>query len=55
MRRIETVLPIGWAHGDRYSVAQWDGAERYYNREIIKMQDKSIVCPQAAFCKFNIE
>ena len=29
MRRIETVLPIGWAHGDRYSVAQWDGAERY--------------------------
>lgn len=26
---IETVLPIGWAHGDRYSVAQWIGPERY--------------------------
>lgn len=27
--RIEQVLPIGWAHGDRYSVAQWSGPERY--------------------------
>lgn len=27
--RIETVLPIGWAHGDRYSVGQWAGPERY--------------------------
>lgn len=27
--RIEKVLPIGWAHGDRYSVAQWAGPERY--------------------------
>jgi aryl-alcohol dehydrogenase-like predicted oxidoreductase len=26
---IETVLPIGWAHGDRYSTGQWDGPERY--------------------------
>jgi aryl-alcohol dehydrogenase-like predicted oxidoreductase len=29
MKRIETVLPIGWAHGDRYSIAQWEGPERY--------------------------
>ena len=27
--RIEAVLPIGWAHGDRYSVGQWIGPERY--------------------------
>ena len=27
--RIEAVLPIGWAHGDRYSLAQWEGPERY--------------------------
>jgi len=27
--RIQEVLPIGWAHGDRYSVAQWAGPERY--------------------------
>jgi aryl-alcohol dehydrogenase-like predicted oxidoreductase len=26
---IETILPIGWAHGDRYSEAQWVGPERY--------------------------
>ena len=26
---IETLLPIGWAHGDRYSVGQWDGPEKY--------------------------
>lgn len=29
LARIEQVLPIGWAHGDRYSVAQWVGPERY--------------------------
>ena len=29
LARIETVLPIGWAHGDRYSQAQWVGPERY--------------------------
>jgi len=29
MARIDEVLPIGWAHGDRYSVAQWVGPERY--------------------------
>lgn len=29
LARIEAVLPIGWAHGDRYSVAQWNGPERY--------------------------
>lgn len=27
--RIETVLPVGWAHGDRYNEAQWKGPERY--------------------------
>ena len=27
--RVEEVLPIGWAHGDRYSAAQWVGPERY--------------------------
>jgi aryl-alcohol dehydrogenase-like predicted oxidoreductase len=26
---IEEALPVGWAHGDRYSVAQWDGPEKY--------------------------
>lgn len=26
---VEAVLPIGWAHGDRYSDAQWIGPERY--------------------------
>ena len=29
MARIETILPVGWAHGDRYSVVQWAGPERY--------------------------
>ena len=27
--RIEDVLPVGWAHGDRYSETQWIGPERY--------------------------
>lgn len=27
--RIEATLPLGWAHGDRYSDAQWIGPERY--------------------------
>lgn len=27
--RIEAALPVGWAHGDRYSAAQWIGPERY--------------------------
>lgn len=27
--RIQEVLPVGWAHGDRYSVGQWAGPERY--------------------------
>lgn len=26
---IERALPIGWAHGDRYTVAQWIGPENY--------------------------
>jgi aryl-alcohol dehydrogenase-like predicted oxidoreductase len=29
LARIEAVLPVGWAHGDRYSAAQWVGPERY--------------------------
>ncbi len=27
--RIESILPIGWAYGDRYSTVQWIGPERY--------------------------
>lgn len=27
--RIEAVLPVGWAQGDRYSDVQWRGPERY--------------------------
>ncbi|WP_172293007.1 aldo/keto reductase [Pseudoruegeria sp. HB172150] len=26
---IEDVLPVGWAHGDRYNTGQWNGPERY--------------------------
>ena len=26
---IEAALPLGWAHGDRYSQAQWVGPEKY--------------------------
>lgn len=29
MQAIERVLPVGWAHGDRYTPAQWIGPERY--------------------------
>ncbi len=29
MIAIDRLLPIGWAHGDRYSVAQWVGPEKY--------------------------
>lgn len=29
LARIESVLPVGWAHGDRYSEEQWIGPERY--------------------------
>ncbi len=29
LARIEQVLPVGWAHGDRYTVDQWDGPERF--------------------------
>ncbi|MDJ0824464.1 MAG: aldo/keto reductase [Rhodobacter sp.] len=29
LARIEAALPIGWAHGDRYSADQWVGPERY--------------------------
>ena len=27
--RINSILPVGWAHGDRYSENQWIGVERY--------------------------
>ncbi|MEM6441126.1 MAG: aldo/keto reductase [Pseudomonadota bacterium] len=27
--RIEAALPVGWAHGDRYTAGQWVGPERY--------------------------
>lgn len=26
---IDRILPIGWAHGDRYSRQQWEGPEGY--------------------------
>ena len=29
MEEIENTLPVGWAFGDRYSVAQWLGPEKY--------------------------
>ena len=29
LEAIENILPVGWAHGDRYSVGQWVGPERY--------------------------
>lgn len=29
LARIEEVLPVGWAYGDRYSDEQWHGPERY--------------------------
>lgn len=29
LARIEQIMPVGWAHGDRYSDAQWVGPERY--------------------------
>lgn len=29
LEAIERALPVGWAHGDRYSTAQWRGPESY--------------------------
>ncbi len=29
LAHVEAVLPIGWAHGDRYTADQWVGPERY--------------------------
>lgn len=29
MAELERLLPVGWAHGDRYSRAQWNGPEGY--------------------------
>ncbi len=29
LNQINQTLPVGWAHGDRYSNQQWEGPERY--------------------------
>ncbi len=29
LNEIDKILPVGWAHGDRYSVNQWVGPEKY--------------------------
>lgn len=29
LEAIDRELPVGWAHGDRYSTAQWTGPEKY--------------------------
>jgi aryl-alcohol dehydrogenase-like predicted oxidoreductase len=29
LKAIARILPVGWAHGDRYSAVQWLGPERY--------------------------
>ena len=29
IEEIEKILPLGWAHGDRYSQKQWSGIEKY--------------------------
>ena len=29
MKEIDEILPLGWAHGDRYSEHQWIGPEKY--------------------------
>ena len=29
IKDIENILPVGWAHGDRYSTGQWFGPEKY--------------------------
>lgn len=29
LARIDAVMPVGWAHGDRYSETQWIGPERF--------------------------
>ena len=29
MKEIDDILPLGWAHGDRYSEHQWMGPEKY--------------------------
>ena len=28
-KEIEDILPVGWCHGDRYSIAQWEGPEKF--------------------------
>ena len=29
LHAVDDVLPVGWAHGDRYTAAQWVGPEKY--------------------------
>ena len=29
LKEIDNILPVGWAHGDRYSLNQWVGPEKY--------------------------
>ena len=29
LNEIDRILPVGWAHGDRYSEEQWVGPEKY--------------------------
>ena len=29
LKEIDNILPVGWAHGERYSVNQWVGPEKY--------------------------
>lgn len=29
LAQIEAILPVGWAHGDRYNAGQWVGPEKY--------------------------
>ena len=29
LARIDAILPVGWAHGDRYDTVQWVGPERF--------------------------
>ena len=29
IKEIEEILPVGWCHGDRYSIAQWEGPEKF--------------------------
>ena len=54
LARVDAVLPVGWAHGDRYSPAQWVGPERYgwrgLNRRAIETGDGGeVVCAERSY------